>query len=202
MSNEPSREAGKLVIISGPSGAGKSTVVKRLLCECGLPLVLSVSATTRNPRPGEVEGVDYFFLSREEFARRREGGDFLESKEVFGRGDWYGTLREPVTAGLAQGKWVILEIDVEGAMAVLAERPDTITIFIHPGSSDELEKRLRRRGTESEESVQRRLEVARRELTFLSRYRHEVVNDTVEAAVKRICDILRSEGASRPCTTN
>ena len=193
---------GKLVIISGPSGAGKSTVVKQLLTACELPLVLSVSATTRRPRPGERDGIDYFFLTSEEFARRREAGEFLECKEVFGRGDWYGTLRSIVTAGRQAGKWVILEIDVDGAMAVLDQCPDTITIFLHPGSAEELEKRLRQRATESEESIRRRLEVARHEFTFLKRYRFEVVNDTVAGAVQRICDILQSQGAKGPCTTN
>src|SRR5688572_14577866 len=96
-------QSGRLVVISGPSGAGKSTVVRRLLAECPLPLVLSVSATTRKARPGEVDGVNYFFLSREEFSRRREAGEFLECKEVFGRGDWYGTLQSQVSAGLAAG---------------------------------------------------------------------------------------------------
>lgn len=193
---------GKLVIISGPSGAGKSTVVKQLLATCPLPLMLSVSATTRDPRPGEQHEVDYFFVTREEFAKRREAGEFLECKEVFGGGEWYGTLSSVVTAGLADGKWVILEIDVEGAMAVLQQRPDTITIFLHPGSVDELERRLRHRGTESEQSIERRLEVARREMTFIPRYRYEVINDTVTSAVEKICQILRSQGANSPCTTN
>ena len=192
----------KLVIISGPSGAGKSTVVKRLLTSCELPLALSVSATTRKPRPGEQDGVDYFFLTSNEFSQRREASEFLECKEVFGRGDWYGTMRSVVTAGLTAGKWVILEIDVEGAMSVLDQCPDTITIFLHPGSAEELEKRLRQRGTESEDSIQRRLEVARRELTLMHRYRFEVINDTVTNAVQRICEILRSQGAKSPCTKN
>ena len=98
---------GKLVIISGPSGAGKSTVVRQLLAECLLPLVHSISATTRPPRPGERDGVDYFFISHEEFARRRASDDFLECKEVFGRGDWYGTLRSQVATGLADRKSVV-----------------------------------------------------------------------------------------------
>jgi guanylate kinase len=193
---------GKLVIISGPSGAGKSTVVKQLLMACELPLELSVSATTRKPRPGERDGIDYFFLSEDEFQRRREAGEFLECKEVFGRGDWYGTFRSIVTAGRRAGKWVILEVDVDGAMAVLDQCPDVITIFLHPGSPEELEKRLRQRATESEDSIRRRLEVASRELTFKNRYRFEVVNDTVAGAVQRICDILRSQGAKGSCTTN
>lgn len=193
---------GKLAIISGPSGAGKSTVVKQLLTDCPLPLTLSVSATTRSPRPGEKDGVDYYFLSRDDFRRRREAGEFLECKEVFGRGDWYGTLHSVVTAGLAAGKWVLLEIDVEGAMSVLDQCPDAITIFLHPGGIEELERRLRTRGTETEELVCRRLEVARRELTFIKKYRHEVINRAVPDAVREICQILQSYGASGPCTKN
>ncbi|MCH5375191.1 MAG: guanylate kinase, partial [Planctomycetes bacterium] len=175
--------SGKLVIISGPSGAGKSTVLRRLLDGCPLPLQLSVSATTRGPRPGETEGRDYYFLTVEEFLRRRDQGDFLEWKEVFGRGDFYGTLRSETASGLSEGKWVILEIDVEGARAVLEQHPEAITIFLHSGSMAELEQRLRSRGTESEASIQRRLEVARREMAAMHRYRYQVVNGTVDRAV-------------------
>jgi guanylate kinase len=183
---------GKLAIVSGPSGAGKSTVVRRLLEDCGLPLKLSVSATTRSPRPGEIDGRDYHFLTVEEFLRRRNNDEFLESKEVFGRGDYYGTLRSETASGLSQGKWVILEIDVEGALAVLQQHPEAITVFLHPGSMDELERRLRLRGTESESSIQRRLEVARCEMAMMDRYRYEVVNDTVDRAVREICEILQA----------
>jgi len=181
---------GKLVIISGPSGAGKSTVLDRVLKECSLPLTLSVSATTRQPRPGEIDGVNYHFITKEEFLRRREAGEFLEWKEVFGRGDYYGTQRNAVTAGLNAGKWVVLEIDVEGAMMVLESYPEAITIFIHPGSAEELERRLRDRGTETEETIQRRLEVARNEMKVGSNYKHQVVNDTIDRAVQEICEIL------------
>ena len=182
-------DAGTLVIISGPSGSGKSTVLRELISRCPLPLELSVSATTRPPRDGETEGKDYLFLSPEEFAQRRQNGEFLESKEVFGRGDWYGTLRKTVTAGLQSGKWVVLEIDVEGALMVL-ESHAAITVFLHPGSSQELERRLRLRGTESEESIERRLQVARDEMALLPRYQYEVINSTVTKAVERICSIL------------
>ena len=182
---------GKLVIISGPSGAGKSTVLKRLLAVCPLPLELSVSATTRRPRPGERDGVDYLFLTSEEFVRRQKNGEFLEWKEVYGRGDFYGTLYDTVSAGLEAGKWVVLEIDVEGATMVLDQRPDTITIFLHPGSSHELERRLRDRGTESEESIQRRLEVAQREMNMMDRYQHQVINRTADQAARDICEVLR-----------
>jgi guanylate kinase len=190
--------AGKVVILSGPSGAGKSTVVRQLLQGSPLPLRLSVSATTRRPRPGERTGVDYHFLSQQKFAALRQAGEFLECKEVFGRGDWYGTLRSEVTTGHAEGKWVLLEIDVQGALSVLEQVPDAITIFLHPGSLAELERRLRTRGTESPESLARRLEVARGELEFVHRYQFEVVNDTVERAVQEICHILLRCGESRP----
>jgi len=170
-------------------------VVRELLRpgSCPLPLVLSVSATTRKPRQGEFDGVNYFFLSHEEFARRRAAGEFLECKEVFGRGDWYGTLQSQVASGLAAGKWVILEIDVEGALAVLEKHPDVLTIFLHSGSIEELERRLHQRNTETEESLRRRLEVARRELAFKDRYRYEVINRNVPEAVREICQILLSQ---------
>jgi guanylate kinase len=180
----------KLVIVSGPSGAGKSTVLKRFLKTCPLPLQLSVSATTRPPRPGEQDGKEYHFLSHEEFARRRELGEFLEWKEVFGRGDWYGTLKQTVAGGLAAGKWVVLEIDVQGALAVLGAYPDAVTIFVHPGSLAELEKRLRQRGTETEDSIQRRLEVARAEMELMHEYEHHVNNQVVSQAADEMCEIL------------
>lgn len=185
---------GKLVVISGPSGAGKTTLLKRLYACAPAPLVVSVSATTRAPRPGERDGVDYHFLGKEEFERRRRAGDFLECFEVYQRGDWYGTLRGEVAPRLAAGKWVVLEIDVQGTLAVLQHYPDALTIFIRPSSIDELERRLRLRGTESEAALQRRLDVARRELASIDRYRHQVVNDDVDRAVKELCDILSRTG--------
>jgi guanylate kinase len=189
---------GKLIIISGPSGAGKSTVVRRLIETCPAPLVLSVSATTRPPRPGEQDGVDYHFLSPAEFARRRDRGEMLECFEVFGRGYWYGTPRREVSTSLAEGKWVVLEIDVDGAQAVLQEYPDALTLFVSPGSMEELERRLRGRGTESEETIRRRLEVARREMERSAAYRQLVVNDEVDRAVRQICDLLtKNETDSR-----
>lgn len=190
----PVATPGKLVVFSGPSGAGKTTVLDRLFQRVPLPLVESVSATTRKPRPGEADGVDYHFLTQQEFDRRRQGGEFLECFEVFGTGHWYGTLLEEVTPGLEAGKWVVLEIDVKGALAVLERFPDAITIFIAPGSLEELERRLRGRGTESEESIQRRLEQARDELAVADRYRHYVVNDDVDRAAEEIRNILIQAG--------
>ena len=194
-------QEGRLIIISGPSGSGKSTVVRQLLESCDLPLALSVSATTRSPRPGEVDGKHYHFLSADEFARRKEAGDFLEFKEVFGHGHWYGTLREQVTSGLAAGRWVILEIDVQGAMAVLEqEQYQPITLFIDPGSMDELERRLRERGTESEASIMRRLETAASEMLYKHRYGYRIINASVDAAVAEICQILKDQQKRVSCS--
>ena len=185
---------GKLVIISGPSGSGKSTVVRGLLETCDLPLVVSVSATTREPRTGERNGFDYHFLSKETFAERLAAGDFLESKEVFGRGHWYGTLRSEVQAGLSDGKWVVLEIDVEGALAVLEEVPDCITIFVHTNSLDELVGGLRNRITDSDASIRRRLEVAQHELDQRHQYKHAILNQRVNDTVQKVCETLAQYG--------
>ncbi len=194
---------GKLIVVSGPSGAGKSTVVRCLLENCPLPLELSVSATTRPAREGEKDGREYYFLSHAEFEKRRERGDFLECKEVFGRGHWYGTLRDVVSAGLSNGKWVILEIDVEGAISVFEQIPDVISLFVDPGTIEELEKRLRARGTETEEAIQRRLEVAKAELAKSHLYTYRVVNDTVDHCVQTICKLLSEhQGISRVCSKN
>lgn len=172
--------SGRLIILSGPSGAGKSTVVRHLLEECDLPLKLSVSATTRSPREGEKHGQHYFFLSDEEFQQRREAGGFLECKEVFGLGCWYGTLREQVTTGLKAGNWVILEIDVQGAVALMDDNSlSPITLFIHPGGMKELEHRLRSRGTETEEAIRARLETAHNEMQQMHRYQFEVINGSI-----------------------
>jgi guanylate kinase len=189
--------AGKLVIISGPSGAGKTTLLKRLYACAAVPIAVSVSATTRHPRSGEVDGVDYHFLGRDEFERRRLAGEFLETCEVYRSGDWYGTLRSEVTPSLAAGKWVVLEIDVQGTMAVLEHYPNALTIFVRPASLDELERRLRDRGTEAEADIRRRLDVARRELKSAGLYRFQVVNDDVERAVEELCHILNPVESQR-----
>ncbi|MFT5525742.1 MAG: guanylate kinase [Pirellulaceae bacterium] len=187
-------EKGKLIILSGPSGSGKGTIVERLLQQEDLPIRVSISATTRAPRPQEQDGVNYYFLSHDEFQRRLAAGELLECKEVFGQKDWYGTLRDEVTSGFKDGKWVLLEIDVEGALSVLEHHPNALTIFVDPGSMEELENRLRKRQTESEESIRRRLEVALRELKQIDLYRHVIINDDVERAVQEIRDILTNSG--------
>ena len=181
---------GQLIIISGPSGAGKSTVVRQLVTRCTLPIELSVSLTTRPMREGEVDGRDYHFVTKEQFQTLREANAFLECKEVFGRGDWYGTLRKIVDDGRAAGKWVLLEIDVQGAMAVMEQCPAAISFFVHPGSLTELEKRLRGRGTESPQAIARRLEVAAEEMQAIPKYRYEIINRDVEQSVLEMCQVL------------
>ncbi|MBN2294344.1 MAG: guanylate kinase [Pirellulales bacterium] len=183
---------GRIVIISGPSGAGKTTVLAEVLKQAPVPLVKSVSTTTRRPRPAEVDGEDYHFISAEEFEKRRLRGDFLECFEVFGSGQWYGTLESEVDKGLQDGKWVVLEIDVQGALEVIKQFPDAITIFVSPGGREELERRLRGRGTESDDAVERRLEEAYHEMDQADRYRYQVVNDDVRRAVDEIRNILSS----------
>ncbi len=183
-----------LIVLSGPSGVGKSTVLKGLLARHADRLRLSVSATTRQPRPGELDGVDYYFLNDEEFERRRRAGEFLECCEVFGRGHWYGTLLAEVTPSRNDQKWVVLDIDVDGAEKVLGQVPTALTIFLRPDSDAELERRLRERRTESDEAIARRLEVARRELARADQYQHQVVNDVVKRAVNEISEILRERG--------
>jgi guanylate kinase len=188
-----STESGKLVVISGPSGVGKTTLLRRLL-EGERRLVPSVSATTRPPRAGEQDGVDYHFLSEEEFERRRSAGEFLECCRVYGRQHWYGTLVDEVTPRLAAGEWVVLEIDVEGTLSILERFPRAITIFVEPSRPEQLDERLARRGTETPEAIRRRLEVAKRELQQAHLYRHRVVNEDVTEAVAAIMGILRAAG--------
>jgi guanylate kinase len=185
--------AGKLVVISGPSGVGKTTILRRLL-ESLPQLIPSVSATTRPPRAGERDGVDYHFLTPEEFERRRADGRFLECCRVYGRQHWYGTLVDEVTPRMAAGEWVVLEIDVEGTLSILERYPEAVTIFVEPSHPDQLTQRLQGRGTESPEAMARRLEVARRELLEAHRYRHRVVNNNVNEAVTAITNILVAAG--------
>ncbi len=187
-------EPGKLVVLSGPSGVGKSTVVTEVLSRFDGRLRLSISATTRPPRPDELDGTHYHFLSHDEFSERRVREEFVECIEVFGRGHWYGTLWNEVRPFLAAGKWVLLEVDVDGAENILKQFADPISIFLRPASFEELERRLRSRATEDEKSIERRLSVARRELKLADRYEYQVVNATVTEAVEEICQILQAKG--------
>ena len=137
--------------------------------------------------------MDYHFLSEEEFARRRRRGDFIECCRVFGYDYWYGTLREEVAAGLDRGQWVVLEIDVQGAGEVVEQFPDAITIFVRPSSREELQRRLQGRGTETEEAMRRRLDRAEGELALAGEYKYQVINDSLDRAVKDICEIITQE---------
>lgn len=192
----PSTPDVPVLVLSGPSGSGKTTVVSRLLVESPVKLVKSVSATTRLPRVGEVDGQDYYFLSSEEFQQRREQQQFLECAEVHRSGYWYGTLFSEVRRAQDEGAWVLLEIDVEGALMVMDRYPAAVTVFLST-PADEYERRLRARGTESDAVIQRRLQTARQELTFADRYQHRVVNADLDEAVQEICGILQSIEAQR-----
>ncbi len=194
-----SQSEGQLVVLSGPSGVGKSTLLRRLLTDFS-SLIPSISATTRPPRTGEKPGVDYHFLSPEEFETAKKAARFIECCQVYGREYWYGTLEDEVTPRLTHGKWVILEIDVEGTLSILERYPQAVTIFVEPSDPAHLEERLRGRGTESPEAIQRRLEVAHRELRQSGHYRHRVVNDLVEDALANIKTILTEAGFSNDST--
>jgi guanylate kinase len=180
----------RIVILSGPSGSGKSTIVNRLLEAAPVKLVKSVSATTRPPRAGETDGDDYYFLATEEFETRRANGELLECARV--HGFWYGTLKSELQRARDADAWAVLEIDVQGALRVMDEHPNAVTIFLTT-SEPQSEQRLRSRGTEPEHAIQRRLETARDELKSAYRYRYQVVNDELDRAVQEISDILSSQ---------
>lgn len=183
----------QVVVLSGPSGAGKTTVVERLIQDSPVKLVKCISATTRPPRPGERPGDSYYFLTAEEFAARKAAGEFLETAEVFGAGYWYGTLKSELDRAHRDGGWAFLEIDVQGALRVMEEYPDAITIFLEPPSIEACEQRLRSRGTDSEETIQRRLKKVRDELQLAHRYRHRVVNDNLDQAIQQVIHILTDQ---------
>lgn len=181
---------GILIVISGPSGAGKGTICKALL-EKHDDLFLSVSATTREPRKGEVNGVNYYFLTKDEFKSKIEEGDFLEWAEVYG--NYYGTPKSKVQEMIDSGKNVILEIDIQGALKVKENSTEGVFIFILPPSMEELKYRITNRGTETPESLLERFNSAYKEINYISKYNYGVVNDTVDAAVMKIENILVSE---------
>jgi guanylate kinase len=181
---------GKVFVITGPSGVGKGTLIERLL-EHVPELELSVSATTRDPRPGEVDGRDYHFLTPEEFERRVEAGDFLEHATY--SGNRYGTLREEVERRLEEGRSVVLEIEVQGARQVREAMPEAVQIFIAPPDPAALRERLEGRGTDSAAAIERRLRTAETELEAQQEFPHVVVNDEVQNAASELEKLVRSE---------
>jgi guanylate kinase len=185
----------RIVVLSGPSGSGKSTIVNRLIEQAPVRLMKAVSATTRPPRAGETEGVDYHFLSPEEFEHRRADGEFVECAEVFGAGHWYGTLKSELERIAGDGGWALLEIDVQGALDIMQKYPEAVTIFLTAASEEDYERRLRGRGTEGDGAIQQRLRTAREELKMVDRYQHRVVNDDLDRAVEEISNILLSREA-------
>ncbi len=187
---------GHLVIVSGPSGSGKSTLVRRVLRRPDVRAKLSVSATTRAPRPGEVPGEHYDFLDRDEFQGRVERNAFLEWAEF--SGNLYGTPAEPVLESLREGFGVILEIEVQGAMQVREKAPSALFVFIDVPRFWELEKRLRARGTEDDATIHRRLVRGRAERDEAHRYDVTIINDDLESAVDRLAALLVEHGCGGP----
>lgn len=186
-------EKGLLVVISGPSGAGKGSICKKLI-ENSTDLEVSVSATTRQPRLGEIDGVNYYFISKREFKERIDSNDFLEYACVYE--NYYGTPKSNIINKLNSGKSVILEIDIQGALNVKKSNEDAVFIFILPPSIEELKNRIVSRGTDSEEVINKRMNCTKDELSFATEYDYVVVNDDLEKAtekVRKIIDVEKSK---------
>jgi len=183
------RRNGLVVVISGPSGGGKSTICRRLCALAGHRY--SVSATTRAPRPGERDGVEYFFVSRAQFARMRDQGELLEHSEHFG--NLYGTPRRPVEEAVARGEVIVLEIDINGADQVAGAMPQARRVFVMAPDRAELERRLRGRGTEDENAIQNRLARADLEMARADSFDLQVVNDDPERATRQVADWIQAE---------
>ena len=186
-------DRGLLIVLSGPSGVGKGTVRKALFDMPNHNLVYSVSMTTRKMRPGEKDGVDYYFVSKDEFEQRIHEGKFLEYAEFVG--NYYGTPLDKINENLERGTEVVLEIEVDGALQVKEKVPNCVMIFLVPPGKEALYERLRRRGTESEEVIEERVQKANREFKKAKYYDYIVVNDEVHNAADRIMAIIRAEHA-------
>ncbi len=180
---------GRLIIFSAPSGCGKGTMLAEILKDD--KFCCSVSATTRTPREGEQDGVNYYFITKEQFEDRISHGDFLEYAQYCG--NYYGTLSSEVDSRLEKGINVILEIEVQGAMNVMKLRPDALSVFIAPPSVKELERRLHKRGTETDEVIAQRVAAAADELKYASRYDYIIINDALEDAVNDFRAVVRAE---------
>ena len=181
-----------MLVLSGPSGVGKGTLGKRLIEEEGFGF--SVSCTTRGPRPGEKHGVDYLFITREEFLSRRAANGFLETATV--HDEFYGTPREPAERAMAEGRDFLLDIDPQGGVQVMESVPEAVSVFLLPPSWAALEARLRGRGTETEEKIQKRLHNARQEVKYLPRNDYCIVNDDLDEAWRELRGIVRAERLS------
>ena len=181
---------GMLLVISGPSGTGKGTLIERLMKE-DPTLVFSVSATTRVPRPGEIDGVHYHFVSNEQYDELVAANAFVEYATV--HGNRYGTLRSEVYSRLEKGENVVLDIDVQGALNVIASEKEKVSIFILPPSMQELRSRLTGRGTETEEAVERRLHNAVWEISQKDKYEYKVINDDLETCLRTLQAIIEAE---------
>ncbi|MGB9678956.1 MAG: guanylate kinase [Thermoanaerobacteraceae bacterium] len=181
---------GLLIVLSGPSGAGKGTVCKALL-EKEKNLKLSISATTRKPRKNEIEGENYFFTSVDNFQNMIENNSLLEWAKVYD--NYYGTPTDFVLKNLDEGKDVILEIDIQGALKIKDKFPEGVFIFIMPPSMEELKNRIKKRGTETEEEILKRFKSAYEEINFVSRYNYVVINDNIDSAVEKIKSIIIAE---------
>ncbi|KUJ90699.1 MAG: guanylate kinase [Thermoanaerobacter thermocopriae] len=184
------KKKGLLIVLSGPSGAGKGTICKALM-EKEKDLKLSISATTRPPRSGEIEGKNYFFKTEEEFEKMIENDSFLEWAKVYDH--YYGTPKDFVLKNLDEGNDVVLEIDIQGALKIKEKFPEGIFIFILPPSMEELKNRIKKRGTETEEEIIKRFKSAYEELNYVSRYNYVVINDSIEEAVEKIKAIIIAE---------
>jgi guanylate kinase len=178
------------LVITAPSGTGKTTIYKRVLAR-NPHLAFSVSYTTREKRKGETQGVDYFFIDRETFQRMREEGAFLEWAVV--HNDLYGTEKKQIEEFLKDGRVCIADLDVQGALSVMKQCPHAVTVYIRPPSLDELEQRLKKRGTEREEDVKLRLLNAQKELEYTSYFKYIIVNDRVDNSIKRLEEIIQTE---------
>lgn len=183
-------QKGLLLVVSGASGTGKGTVCKKLLQEIST-LFYSISATTRQPRAGETDGLEYFFITVEQFQQWIAEEKFLEYAEVYG--NFYGTPIHKVEERLNRGEDVLLEIDIQGALNVMKKRPDGVYIFLLPPSLEELKNRIKGRGSESPETLARRFQAATGEIEIGKKYQYVVLNDTVEAAVEKIKSIIAAE---------
>lgn len=188
-------DEGLLLILSGPSGSGKSTLVRQLMENGEFPVRYSTSATSRPPRPGERDGVDYYFLSKEEFARRVKAGEFLEHALV--HDNYYGTPTRPVLEALRQRQWVLLEIDVQGFRLVKEKMPQAVSFFVRAPSIEEYESRLQTRGTDSVEVIARRVKAARDELAAAAEYDFQIVNEYLPQALRTLSTLLRGLASAR-----